>query len=82
MEPNKMKRYIGDSIYLEDKQDEIILTTENGYGPTNTIILDVYEGSVENLITALQRSRYMLAHQKFRDMPDDKLLESSKESDG
>jgi len=35
------KDYLGDSVYVE--QDEfrgIVLTTENGYGPSNTIVLE------------------------------------------
>lgn len=35
------KQYIGDSVYLEIKDDgTAVLTTENGAGPTNTIILE------------------------------------------
>lgn len=36
-----MKEYIGDSVYAEwNKFQQVELTTENGYGPTNTIILE------------------------------------------
>jgi hypothetical protein len=35
-----MKVYLGDSVYLEIDRDTIILTTENGCGPTNTIYLE------------------------------------------
>lgn len=40
------KSYIGDSVYAEFDGYSIILTTENGFGPSNTIILEpeVYEG--------------------------------------
>lgn len=34
------KRYIGDSVYAEDDGFSLVLTTENGYGPTNTIVLE------------------------------------------
>lgn len=35
------KAYLGDSVYIElDKYLGIILTTENGFGPTNTIVLE------------------------------------------
>lgn len=34
------KDYLGDSVYAEDDGYGIILTTENGYGPSNTIILE------------------------------------------
>jgi len=33
-----MKIYIGDSIYAELNDSELIITTENGYGPTNRIV--------------------------------------------
>lgn len=36
-----MKEYLGDSVYAElTKYGEIILTTDNGDGPNNTIILE------------------------------------------
>ena len=38
--PVLKKFYIGDSVYMESDGDEITLTTENGFGPTNTIHLD------------------------------------------
>lgn len=35
------KQYIGDSVYAEINEiGQIVLTTENGYGPTNTIYLE------------------------------------------
>lgn len=35
------KEYIGDSVYAQtDKYGCILLTTENGSGPTNTIVLE------------------------------------------
>lgn len=36
-----MKEYLGDSVYVElDSFCSVILTTENGYGPSNTIVLE------------------------------------------
>lgn len=34
------KAYLGDSVYAEYDGCGVILTTENGYGPTNTIVLE------------------------------------------
>jgi len=35
------KEYLGDSVYVElDDCGGIILTTENGFGPNNTIVLE------------------------------------------
>ena len=35
------KQYLGDSVYAEyDKYGQIVLTTENGLGATNTIYLE------------------------------------------
>jgi hypothetical protein len=35
------KLYLGDSVYAEMMSyGDIILTTENGYGPTNMIVLE------------------------------------------
>ncbi len=40
-----MKTYLGDSVYAEIENGMIKLTTENGFGPINTIFLEleVYE---------------------------------------
>ena len=35
-----MKVYLGDSVYAESDGEDIILTTENGEGPSNTIVLE------------------------------------------
>lgn len=35
-----MKTYIGDSVYAEIDERGLTLTTENGFGPSNTIILE------------------------------------------
>jgi len=34
------KSYVGDSIYIEDKGHAIVLTTDNGEGASNTIIIE------------------------------------------
>jgi hypothetical protein len=34
------KRYIGDSVYVEWTGHHLVLTTENGLGPSNTIMLE------------------------------------------
>ncbi len=34
------KRYLGDSVYAERDGDRIVLTTDNGEGPTNRIDLE------------------------------------------
>lgn len=34
------KEYIGDSVYVELDDYQLVLTTENGEGPTNEIFLD------------------------------------------
>lgn len=35
-----MKEYLGDSVYADFDGYHVILTTENGYGPSNTIALE------------------------------------------
>jgi len=48
----KPKEYLGDSVYVEvNEYDQIVLTTENGYGASNTIILEpeVYAALTEYL---------------------------------
>ena len=37
-----MKTYLGDSVYCVLEYGAITLTTENGMGPSNTIVLDGY----------------------------------------
>jgi putative N-acetylmannosamine-6-phosphate epimerase len=37
---NPSKRYIGDSVYAANDGYHIMLTTENGYGASNTIALE------------------------------------------
>ena len=36
----KRKIYLGDSVYAQFNGYEIILTTENGFGVSNTIVLE------------------------------------------
>jgi len=36
------KQYLGDSVYLNFDGYHIVLTTENGYGPSNTIALEPF----------------------------------------
>ncbi len=35
-----LKQYLGDSVYADFDGYHIVLTTENGYGPSNTIALE------------------------------------------
>lgn len=36
-----LKTYLGDSVYADvGDYGELILTTENGFGPSNTIVLE------------------------------------------
>ena len=37
---SKYKLYLGDSVYMSTDGFHIVLTTENGYGPSNTIFLE------------------------------------------
>ena len=34
------RTYLGDSVYAEFNHDHVILTTNSGFGPTNTIYLE------------------------------------------
>lgn len=43
------KSYLGDSVYAQWTGEELILTTENGFCPSNTIILE------PEVIVALER---------------------------
>lgn len=35
-----MKSYLGDSVYVEFDGYGLVLTTENGYGPSNKVVLE------------------------------------------
>jgi hypothetical protein len=50
------KVYLGDSVYAAVEDGMVRLTTENGFGPTNTIYLEpeVVVALLEYLSTALQ----------------------------
>lgn len=37
---DETKRYLGDSVYAVFDGYHVVLTTENGYGPSNTIALE------------------------------------------
>ena len=48
------KQYLDDSVYVEIENGMVKLTTENGYGPSNTIYLElfVYDKLVRYVETA------------------------------
>lgn len=48
------KDYLGDSVYANFDGFNIVLTTENGYGPSNTIALE------PNVLRALDNYRERL----------------------
>jgi hypothetical protein len=52
------KTYLGDSVYARFDGYSIILTTENGYGPSNTIVMEpeVYS-SLEKWVDLAVRAR-------------------------
>ncbi len=52
------KTYLGDSVYADTDGFHIILTTENGYGPSNTIFLE------DVVLDALDAYREMLLKKK------------------
>jgi len=37
---SEFKDYLGDSVYADFDGFHVVLTTENGYGPSNTIALE------------------------------------------
>ncbi len=37
---SSLKEYLGDSVYAEWDGLGVVLTTENGYGPSNRIVLE------------------------------------------
>jgi hypothetical protein len=51
------KIYLGDSVYAEQEEGDLILTTENGVGYSNRIVLEV------EVINAL--CRYLGLERKF-----------------
>jgi hypothetical protein len=36
----RTKKYLGDGVYVDHDRRGLVLTTENGYGATNTVILE------------------------------------------
>ena len=51
------KAYLGDSVYVaQNLAGHLVLTTDNGFGPTNIIILEpeVYE-ALEAYVTRLRK---------------------------
>ncbi len=46
------KTYLGDSVYADFDGEHIILTTENGFGPSNIIYLE--EEVFQSLLTYLK----------------------------
>lgn len=46
------KKYLGDSVYLEEDGNMLLLTTNNGGGDTNRIFLELYV--VEELCRRIQ----------------------------
>jgi hypothetical protein len=51
------KAYLGDSVYAEFDGWHIVLTTENGYGPSNTIALEPEVLAALNRYDAWVRSK-------------------------
>lgn len=52
------KEYLGDSVYVTvDESGQLVLTTENGFGPTNTIYLE--DAVFHALIDYASRSAYV-----------------------
>ena len=54
-EMSEDKRYLGDSVYLDFDGYHIVLTTENGYGADNTIILEPFMvDKIDDYVTFLK----------------------------
>lgn len=49
MSAHSVKAYLGDSVYADFDGHDVVLTTENGMGPSNTIVLE------PEVMTALKR---------------------------
>ena len=52
------RQYIGDSVYADFDGIAVILTTDNGFGPTNTIIIEpeVY-GALQRYVAQLREGK-------------------------
>jgi hypothetical protein len=37
---SEFKQYLGDGVYADYDNQQIVLTTDNGYGPFNTIYME------------------------------------------
>ena len=61
----KLKDYLGDSVYADFDGLSIVLTTENGYGPSNTIVLE------PEVLMALDRYRERLKQHFAASQPSD-----------
>ena len=59
------KDYLGDSVYADFDGFSIVLTTENGYGPSNTIALE------PNVLRALDHYREALKNRLQASEPSD-----------
>jgi hypothetical protein len=57
------KVYLGDSVYAEFDGMYLTLTTENGYGPTNTIHLE--DNVAEDLVKTILKFFPHLAESKY-----------------
>lgn len=51
-----MKQYLGDSVYAEFDGFQIKLTTENGFGPSNTIFME--SGVVSSFFEFVERIKH------------------------
>jgi hypothetical protein len=51
---SRFKDYLGDSVYADFDHGMIVLTTENGFGPSNTVALE------PEVLAALDRYRERL----------------------
>ncbi len=62
---SNFKDYLGDSVYADFDGYHIVLTTENGYGPSNTIALeppvlralDAYRATLNSRLAAIDGAR-------------------------
>jgi hypothetical protein len=59
-----LKDYLGDSVYADTDGWAIVLTTENGYGPSNTIVLE------PEVLTALNNYAKRIHENKSTDKSD------------
>lgn len=64
------KQYLGDSVYAEFDGFAVTLTTENGLGPDNTIIIepDVLH-ALNDYVTRMKELYAKLAEKKQNEIP-------------